>query len=191
MMKAVQVTQVSPAIRQITLQDRDSRNTFSEALVEGLINAFDQVNADADCKVVILTGYDSYFASGGSQQGLLDQQAGKGQFTDTNIYSLALDCPMPVIAAMQGHGIGGGFVMGLFSDLVILSRESIYTTNFMKYGFTPDMGATLIVPQKLGTALQDLSRSGSQGQYSTLILNDYFNATRNIHSTSRTESIRG
>ena len=54
---------------------------------------------------------------------------------------------------MQGHGIGGGFVMGLFADFVILSRESIYTTNFMKYGFTPGMGSTFILPQKLGIAL--------------------------------------
>ena len=68
--------------------------------------------------MVILTGYDSYLASGCSQQGLLDLQAGKGQFTDINIYSLALDCPVPVIAAMQGHGIGGGFVIGLFSEAI-------------------------------------------------------------------------
>ena len=57
---------------------------------------------------------------------------GKDKFTDINIYSLALDCPLPVISAMQGHGIRGGFVMGLFADFVILSRESIYRTNFMK-----------------------------------------------------------
>lgn len=37
--------------------------------------------------------------------------------------------------------------MGLFADIVILSRESVYTANFMKYGFTPGMGATFIVPK--------------------------------------------
>ena len=51
---------------------------------------------------------------------------------------------------MQGHGIGGGFVVGLFADFVILSRESVYSTNFMKYKFTPGMGATYIVPKKIG-----------------------------------------
>ena len=54
---------------------------------------------------------------------------------------------------MQGHGIGGGFVLGLFADFVILSRESVYTTNFMKYGFTPGMGATYIIPKKLGLSV--------------------------------------
>ena len=80
---------------------------------------------------------------------------GKLRCTDggENIYRLALDCRIPVIAAMQGHGIGGGFALGLFADFIILSRESVYTTNFMKYGFTPGMGATYIVSKKLGFSL--------------------------------------
>lgn len=101
------------------------------------------------------TGYDSYFASGGTQEGLLAIHDGKAKFNDLNIYSLALDCPIPVIAAMQGHGIGGGFVMGLFADFVVLSRESVYTANFMKYGFTPGMCATCILPEKLGFSLAE------------------------------------
>ena len=45
--------------------------------------------------------------------------------------------------------------MGLFADFVILGRESVYTTNFMKYGFTPGMGATYIIPKKLGISLAE------------------------------------
>lgn len=56
---------------------------------------------------------------------------------------------------MQGHAIGGGFVMGLFADVVLLAREAVYTANFMKYGFTPGMGSTCILPQKLGLALAE------------------------------------
>jgi len=37
----------------------------------------------------------------------------------------------------------------------VLSRESVYTTNFMKYGFTPGMGATYILPKKLGIGLAE------------------------------------
>ncbi len=43
----------------------------------------------------------------------------------------------------------------MFADFPILSRESIYTTNFMKYGFTPGMGATFILPRKLGITLAE------------------------------------
>lgn len=151
--KAVDLQFVAPHVLQIRMQDRVSKNTFSEAITEGLMAAFAEVERQPDCKVVILTGYDNYFASGGTQEQLLNLSDGRGAFTDRALYSLPLHCPVPVISAMQGHGIGGGFVLGLFADLVVLGRENIYTTNFMRYGFTPGMGATFILPQKLGIAL--------------------------------------
>jgi polyketide biosynthesis enoyl-CoA hydratase PksI len=151
--RVVELTEIGSGVVQITMQDRVSKNTFSMPLAEGLIDAFNVINAQPRYKVAILTGYDSYFASGGTKEGLLFLSAGKGKFTDRDFYSLALNCPIPVIAAMQGHGIGGGFALGMFADFPILSRESVYTTNFMKYGFTPGMGATFILPKKLGISL--------------------------------------
>ncbi len=149
----IELSELEPGIVCVRMQDRVHKNTFSHELSRELIRAFETVKANERYKVVILTGYDTYFASGGTQEDLLTLQSGRGKFSDNNIYGLALECPIPVISAMQGHGIGGGFVMGLFADFVILSRESVYTTNFMKYGFTPGMGATMIVPHKLGPVL--------------------------------------
>lgn len=151
----VDLYEIEPDIVQLTMQDRVSKNTFSEELIHGLVHSFEKINSNPKYKAVILTGYDSYFSSGGSQEGLLKMYYGEAKFTDTNIYGLSLHCPIPVIAAMQGHAIGGGFVLGLSSDFVILSRESVYTANFMKYGFTPGMGATYILPKKLGFSLAE------------------------------------
>jgi polyketide biosynthesis enoyl-CoA hydratase PksI len=149
----VDVRETCPGVVQITMQDRQHKNTFSPELVHGLLRAFETVSANPAYRAVVLTGYDTYFCSGGSREGLAILHAGKAKFTDTSLYSLALECEIPVIAAMQGHGIGGGFVFGLFADVVVLSRESIYATNFMKYGFTPGMGATCVLPAKLGPGL--------------------------------------
>jgi polyketide biosynthesis enoyl-CoA hydratase PksI len=151
----VDLHEVEPGIVQLTMQDRVHKNTFSEGLIHGLLQSFESIQANSNCKVVIITGYDTYFASGGTKEGLLAIYEGKVKFSDINIYSLPLECKVPVIAAMQGHGIGGGFAFGLFSDFVILSRESVYTTNFMKYGFTPGMGATYILSKKLGISLAE------------------------------------
>ena len=150
--QVVELQDMGSDVVQIKMQDRIHKNTFSEGLTRGLIESFAKIKT-TNAKVVILTGYDNYFATGGTQDALLFLSEGKGKFTDTNLYSLALDCSVPVISAMQGHGIGGGFVMGMFADFVVMGKECIYTTNFMKYGFTPGMGATLILPQKLGFAL--------------------------------------
>jgi len=153
--EVVQLQEIAPGVVQITMEDRVHKNTFSEELISGLLNAFRRVRSNSNYRAVVLTGYDSYFCSGGTQEALLALHEGQGQFTDANIYSLPLDCEIPVVSAMQGHGIGGGFVFGLFSDCVVLSRESIYTTNFMKYGFTPGMGATYMLPKKLGVGLAE------------------------------------
>jgi polyketide biosynthesis enoyl-CoA hydratase PksI len=149
----VHLKEIAPSIVQVTLEDRVQKNTFSEGICVGLVQAFDRIREHPGYKVVILTGYDTYFCSGGTREVLLDLHDGKGKFTDYPIYSLPLDCEIPVIAAMQGHGIGGGLVFGLFSDFVVLSRESVYTTNFMKYGFTPGFGSTLVLREKLGMVL--------------------------------------
>ena len=151
----VDLCEVEPNIVQVTMSDRMHKNTFSDELILGLIKSFEAIQSNESYKVVILTGYDGYFSSGGTRESLLAIHEGKIKFTDMHIYRLALDCKIPVIAAMQGHGIGGGFVMGLYSDFVILSRESVYTTNFMKYGFTPGTGATYIMSKKLGFSLSE------------------------------------
>ncbi|CAJ4356026.1 polyketide biosynthesis enoyl-CoA hydratase [Burkholderia pseudomallei] len=160
--RVVEVREVADCVVQVVMQDRENKNTFSDALIRGLGEAFDAIRQNGRCKAAILTGYGNYFASGGTQESLMYLSEGKGTFAEiaasasrngANLYSLALNCPVPVIAAMQGHGIGGGFVMGLFADFVVLGKECLYTTNFMKYGFTPGMGATLVLPHKLGLPL--------------------------------------
>jgi polyketide biosynthesis enoyl-CoA hydratase PksI len=149
----VNLLTIFPGIAQLTMVDRAHKNAFSSDLVTELLEAFATIERDESLRVLILTGYSNYFACGGTKAGLLDLHQGRGSFADSTFYSLSLTCPIPVIAAMQGHGIGGGFVFGLFADFVVLSRESVYTANFMRYGFTPGMGATYIVPKKLGVGL--------------------------------------
>lgn len=165
----VKLQEVEPGIVQITMQDRVNKNTFSRKLILGLIEAFESVEANPRCKVVILTGYDSYFASGGTKEGLMDIYEGKRKFSDINIYSIAMECKVPVIAAMQGHGIGAGWSMGMFCDFPVMSRESFYTSNYMKYGFTPGAGATLIFPERFGINLaQEILFTGKQFRGSEL-----------------------
>lgn len=150
---AVTLEVIDGNIALITLKDRAGKNTFSSALSLGLMEAYAEVREDERIKVVIMTGYDTYFCSGGTQQGLAALNDGTIRFTDNAVFRLPLDCPVPVVSAMQGHGIGGGFIFGLFADHAVLARESIYNVNCMRYGFTPGFGSTLMLPEKLGASL--------------------------------------
>ena len=119
----VQLDEISTEIIQVRMQDIENKNTFTSELMEALNQAFAYIEQNQQYKVVVLTGYGHYFASGGTKQGLLDIYEKRVKFTDTNIYRLPLDCSLPVISAMQGHGIGGG----LFLDYlpILLSWASI------------------------------------------------------------------
>ncbi|HYK03298.1 MAG TPA: SDR family NAD(P)-dependent oxidoreductase [Thermoanaerobaculia bacterium] len=152
---AVTATAHPGGIVVVKMEDRDAKNMFSEALIAGLTEAFAHIEQTPAYKVVVLTGYDSYFASGGTKEGLLAIQAGKAKFTDTSVFQLPLDCRLPVIAAMQGHGIGAGWSLGMFADVVLLSEESRYVSPYMEYGFTPGAGATWVLSDRFG---HDLSR---------------------------------
>ncbi|RBL89857.1 polyketide synthase [Chitinophaga flava] len=151
--QVVKLSELTPDIIQITMEDRSSRNTFSKELMSGLISVFEEIKQNNTYKVAILTGYENYFCCGGAKEELLRIFKKEIKFNDLNFFTLPLDCDIPVISAMQGHGIGGGFVLGLYADFTILGIENIYTTNFMKYGFTPGMGGTLMVPLRLGDAV--------------------------------------
>jgi polyketide biosynthesis enoyl-CoA hydratase PksI len=150
----VQLAPLENGVAELTLQDVVTKNSFSPEMIQGLTASLQYVAEDPSFKVVIITGYGNYFLSGGTKEGLLHLQSGQGTTTFAlTLIRLLVDCPIPVIAAMQGHGIGAGFVWGLHADSIILAKESIYTTNYLKYGFTPGMGATIVLPAKFGPIL--------------------------------------
>ena len=151
----VSATAYPEGIVHIVMEDRDAKNMFSQALVQGMNDIFEHIDQSPFYRAVVITGYDNYFAAGGTRESLEAIHAGTLKFTDHKIYQLAFDCKLPVIAAMQGHGIGGGLSLGLFADFIVLSEESKYLSPYMGYGFTPGAGATLLVPERFG---KDLGR---------------------------------
>ncbi|MGN6151230.1 MAG: polyketide synthase, partial [Lysobacteraceae bacterium] len=137
----------------VRMVDREAKNMYSPALVRGLEEVFAHIDGCDDYRAVVLTGYDTYFACGGTRDSLLAIQQGVAKFTDTKVYQLPTSCRVPVIAAMQGHAIGGGWTLGMFADLCLFSAESRYISPYMQYGFTPGAGATLVFPNRLGLDL--------------------------------------
>ena len=153
MSDVVKLTQRENNIAVVAMENREYKNTFSKQLIKGLVEVFEEIRNDVEAKVVVIHGYDNYFCCGGTKEELIRIFEGKLQFTDLNFYDLLLKCDLPVIAAIQGHALGGGLAFGCYADLIVLAEECIYSANFMKYGFTPGMGTTYIVPKKFGQVL--------------------------------------
>lgn len=137
----------------VMMEEREARNTFSDAFTSGLRSAFDKIADNKQARAVVLHGYDNYFSCGGTRDQLVRLSESRLAYTDIMDFEMLLRCEIPVVAAMQGHAIGGGFVFGAYADIIILSEHSVYNTNFMHFGFTPGMGATFIIPHRLGRVL--------------------------------------
>jgi acyl transferase domain-containing protein/enoyl-CoA hydratase/carnithine racemase/acyl carrier protein len=149
----VTVTAHPDGIVVVQMEERAAKNALTDPLLDGLVEAFAHIAQTPAYKVVVLTGYDSYFSSGGTRDTLLAIHAGQARFTDRKTFQVALDCPLPVIAAVQGHAVGAGWSMALFADVVVLSEESRYASPYLDYGFTPAAGATYILAKMLGSDL--------------------------------------
>jgi len=123
-----------------------SRSTFGEAV--------ERLRSDPTVRVVLLVGGERCFCAGASRQSLLRPSAA----ADVPEYvaalpRLLLSIPVPTVAAMAGHAVGGGLLLGLWCDVAVLAEESLYGANFVALGFTPGMGATAALAEWVGAPL--------------------------------------
>jgi polyketide biosynthesis enoyl-CoA hydratase PksI len=146
-------TELADHVAVVTIDDADGRNTLSERVVHELIAALAAVGSDRSVHAIVLAGRSDVFCAGASREMLRAIVDGRIAPTDIMLPRAILDLPVPVIAAMAGHAIGGGLAVGLCADLVVIARESRYGASFMNMGFTPGMGMTRLFEHVLTRAV--------------------------------------
>lgn len=132
------------------MHDEDGHNALGEEFVREFLSHVEQLCADQEAKVCILRGMEGVFCAGGDQKMLLELVSGKVAPADIMLPRVVLDIPIPVIAAVEGHAVGGGLTLALCCDMVLLARESRYGCSFMNMGFTPGMGTTHLLQHAFG-----------------------------------------
>ncbi len=146
----------------IHMRDADNKNAFSAPFVEALTGCLDRVSTDPKSKVCVIQGLDKVFCAGGDQSVLTSLAEGKMAPYDLRLTRAVLEVPVPTIAAMAGHAVGGGLVFGLSCDVVLLGQESRYGCNFMDLGFTPGMGTTRLLQLSMGEYIAAEMMFGAQ-----------------------------
>lgn len=119
---------------------------------QGFVRSLDEVGRDTSVRAVVLEGGTRVFCAGASRASLLTRRHSPAEYA-AQVARALLATPVPLVAALAGHAIGGGLVAGLWCDAVVLSEESLYGANFMALGFTPGMGATAAVTEAFGPSL--------------------------------------
>ena len=145
-------------IAEITLNRPDNRNSMTPDVLEGLREAVERARSEEDLRCVIVTGRGRSFCAGADFKSQAHQEADAAPFRAPNERTFAIYSPflslleieVPVIAAMQGHAIGGGLGLAVVCDLRVANREARYGANFVRLGLHPGMATTYILPRLLG-----------------------------------------
>lgn len=113
-----------------------------------------RVADDEAVRVVVLEGGERHFCSGAPRDALLAVDADRS-VSDyaARLPEALVSFPLPTVAAMAGHAIGGGLLIGLWCDVAFFAEESLYGANFMALGFTPGMGSTVALEAAFGGPL--------------------------------------
>jgi len=144
---------VTDGVAELWMHDELGNNAFSSEFVGHLLVRMAELARSREAKVCVVRGLSEVFCAGGDRQVLLDLAEGKLAPYDLELTRTLLELPIPTIAAMEGHAVGGGLVFGLACDMVVMARESRYGSNFMDLGFTPGMGTTRLLQFAVGDYL--------------------------------------
>src|SRR5262245_35078294 len=119
-------------IATIRMQDEPRKNGLSRDMVDGLRQSFIRASEDERVKTVIIAGLPEYFSTGATEDILLEIVEKKIAPEDLVLPQWLFDIPVPTIAAMEGHSVGGGLALGMCADIVLMAEESRYGCTFMK-----------------------------------------------------------
>lgn len=149
----VRVRREASSIAWIEMVDEAGKNGFSPRFVAALLAALEEVEHDPEYRVAILAGTVEMFSSGATLDMLAALRGGAVAPTELVLGRRLMGLRVPVIAAAEGHAIGGGFALLLAADLPVLAAESRYGANFMSLGITPGMGITRLLEDVAGPSL--------------------------------------
>jgi enoyl-CoA hydratase len=142
------VTEVDGSIAVITINRPEARNAVNGAVARGIAAALDELEARSDVRVLILSGAGGTFSAGMDLKGFLAGDAplvpGRG------FGGLVEQRPAkPMIAAVEGYALAGGFELALACDLIVASEEAKFGLPEVRRGLVAAAGGLLRLPQRI------------------------------------------
>lgn len=142
------LTEVRGNVLIVTLNRPEAKNAANKALAEGVAAAMDRLDSDNDLRVGIITGAGGTFCSGMDLKGFLAGETphvpGKG------FAGLTEATPAkPLIAAVDGYALAGGFEIALACDLIVANKDSKFGIPEVKRGLAAAAGGLVRLPRQI------------------------------------------
>jgi enoyl-CoA hydratase/carnithine racemase len=156
--------EVEDGVATITLNRPENRNSMTPDLMAAFREAVAAAAEDRALRAVVVTGRGPSFCAGADFRTASPvpgarEQAGpelpdyERLFATYEPFLEVFDLPVPTVAAMNGHAVGGGFGLALVCDLRIANREARYGANFARLGFHSGMAISHLLPRIVGVPL--------------------------------------
>jgi enoyl-CoA hydratase len=148
----------------VRLNRPDKLNALTLPMMQELIAALSEIDADATCRSVILTGAGRGFCAGADlgdvsgSDGAEDRHNPVAVYYGQKPYSAVISrirtLRQPVIAAVNGAAVGGGLALVLASDIRLSVPTAKFSVAFVKVGLSGgDMGVSWLLPRVVGTGV--------------------------------------
>jgi enoyl-CoA hydratase/carnithine racemase len=138
----------------LTLNRPEALNALSNELATALLAVVKAVKTRRDIRALVITGAgDRAFCAGADlrERSVLSPDEKWAQRTRLwNVNEALWSLPQPVIAAIDGWCLGGGFELALFSDLRIATPQAVFSFPEMTLGAYPGAGAAIALPRLIG-----------------------------------------
>ena len=142
------LTSRSKTVWTIVLNRPERRNALGRMLQDDLVAAVSAFDTDEDARVAVLTGADPAFCAGID---LAELGAGELGWSDRPTYASAMRaCRKPVIGAVNGPAVAGGFELALACDFLIASERATFADTHGRVGVLPGGGLTVHLAEAVG-----------------------------------------
>jgi enoyl-CoA hydratase len=142
------LTERRDGVLLITLNRPDARNAVNGALAQGIADALDELDADDELRIGVLTGAGKGFSSGMDLKAFVK---GERPYVDdrgfAGITMRASD--KPLIAAIEGFAVAGGFEIALSCDLIVAARGAKLGIPEAKRSLVAAAGALIRLPKRI------------------------------------------
>jgi len=148
-MSDVVLVDVRERVATVTLNRPEARNALNADLRRELPRAVTACDERDDVDVIILTGADPAFCAGLDLKEL-GQRAGQASTTDTVTRTPVPPTVKPLIGAINGVAITGGFELALNCDFLIASERARFADTHARVGIQPGWGLTVLLAEAVG-----------------------------------------
>ena len=142
------------AVRLVRFNRPEARNAFNGALYDAVTNALGAAAASPAVHVVVLTGNGPAFSAGQDLKEMARIVTGEASPEAAQGFRGLLDAlqafDKPVIAAVNGVGVGLGFTMLMHCDLVLMADEARVRVPFTELGVPPEAASSFLFPRTMG-----------------------------------------